>query len=147
MSDTETTTQPITPGRLDEIDALLPRIFSGPWRTEIDPKGYGVIMDNALPVAAVSYNLDELLPFLSAAPDLVKELLAEVRRQRVELGKYVEWEPTVKAEYEHAVGQSEACAQAVRDFKRDHGHYITDPGRDEAVTALIVALEQALEVW
>lgn len=106
------------------------------------------------PVGDYAYQRSELAEFTSAdlefiaeARTAVPELLAEVKRLRAELDKYVGWEPTVEAEYEHAVAQSEACIQVVRDFKRDHEHYITEPDRDEAVTALVVALEQALEVW
>jgi hypothetical protein len=73
---------PLTDQRLDEIQALLPTVFSNPWRVEHDPKGYAVVMDNALPVATISYNADELGPFIACAPDVVKELLAEVKRLR-----------------------------------------------------------------
>ncbi len=82
MNTTDTTAQPLAPERLAEIESALPVVFAGPWHSTIDPKGFGLVMDNAMPVASVSYNLDELLPFLTSAPDVIRELLAEVKRLR-----------------------------------------------------------------
>ena len=60
-------------------------MFSNPWYVDRDPKGYAVVMDNALPVATIAYNTDELAPFIAATPQVVKELLGEVKRLRGEL--------------------------------------------------------------
>lgn len=70
----------------------------------------------------------------------------EVKRLTTELAKYIGWEPTVREEYEHACGQVDAVTEVVRGFKRDHGEYVNDPGRDDTVTEFVIALEKALEI-
>lgn len=71
----------------------------------------------------------------------------EVKRLTTELAKYTGWEPTVREEYEHACQQTEQLAEIVRGFKRDHGEYVNDPGRDDTVTEFVIALEKALEIY
>ena len=70
----------------------------------------------------------------------------ELARLTAELAKYIGWEPTVREEYEHACGQVDAVTEVVRGFKRDHGEYVNDPGRDDTVTEFVIALEKALEI-
>ena len=75
------------------------------------------------------------------------DLFDEVKRLSGELAKYTGWEPTVREEYEHACQQTEQVAEIVRGFKRDHGEYVNDPGRDDTVTEFVIALEKALEIY
>jgi hypothetical protein len=74
------------------------------------------------------------------------ELLAEVKRLNERLAEYVGWEPTVKEEYEHACAVAERAEEAVREFKRGHEGSWTGPDQNEAVTAFVAALENALEM-
>lgn len=71
---------------------------------------------------------------------------AEVERLTTELAKYVGWEPTAQQEYEHACGQLEKVAEAVRAFRDDQLGHLDRPGSEEAVIAFVNGLRAALEM-
>jgi hypothetical protein len=60
------------------------------------------------------YDAELIAKFVAAAPTDMRDLIAEVIRLRVELAKYVGWEPTVKQEYDHACGQLDAARSVVK---------------------------------